>query len=415
MSIALPAAIFNLHGQVVKKSIYEPDKTCLIIQCRRDRRRLAIDPLTGKKGTVNRYVRRSVKDIPMLGSRCVIEIELAEVRNGAGARRIERCHFVEKGSYYTNRFCKLISGVCRHMSIQSVAKHFALRWDTVKNMDKRYLQSTLPTLTPSELKNLMYIGVDEVARSKGHDYMTVVYDLCTGKLIWVYEGRTAKVFSKFLKELPETTKQGVLAVAMDMGPAYQKSVREELPNADIIFDRFHVMQNFSKAMDNQRRVEFRKSDEKNKKLIKGSRFLLLKNKNKLTDIQKNKLNLLLTANENISAMYILKEQLQSFWSCKTFDEMTMELDAWCDMANETNMIYMKKFARLLQRHKVGICNYAKHPLTTARIEAGNVGIGMIRKRARGIHDTEYFKLKIRQLSIPEDLPLFYDSGQLETQ
>jgi len=71
------------------------------------------------------------------------------------------------------------------------------------------------------------------------------------------------------------------------------------------------------------------------------------------------------------------------------------------------MIYIKKFAQLLRRHKTGICNYAKHPFTTARIEAGNVGIGLLRKRARGIRDTEYFKLKIRQLSTPEEAPIFY--------
>ena len=115
-------------------------------------------------------------------------------------------------------------------------------------------------------------------------------------------------------------------------------------------------------------------------------------------------------NENINSMYVLKEQLQALWSCKTHDAMTTALDSWCEMAEQTNLIYMKKYSRSLRRHKVGICNYAKHPLTTARIEAGNVAIGMIRKRARGISDTEYFKLKIRQLGTPELAPLFYKSA-----
>jgi len=295
------------------------------------------------------------------------------------------------------------------MTISAVAEHFDLRWETVKNMDKQHLQEILPALNPSQLTNLKYLGVDEVARAKGHDYMTVVYDLESGQLIWVHEGRTSEIFSMFLKQLPDSTKQGILAVAIDMGPAYQKSVNIDLPNADIIFDRFHVMQNFSKAIDNQRRIEFRKADKPGKDLIIGTRYLLLKNSDKLKDDQQDKLNKLLMENQNMNSIYILKEQLQALWKNKTYEAMEEALENWCQMADQTNMIYMKKHARSLRRHKKGICNYAKHPLTTARIEAGNVGIGLIRKRARGIRDTEYFKLKIRQLSVPEKAPMFYKS------
>jgi len=293
------------------------------------------------------------------------------------------------------------------MSISAVAKHFGLRWETVKNIDKAYLEETLPSLSPEELTNLKHLGVDEVARAKGHDYMTLVYDLESGQLIWVHPGRTAYTLSQFFKMLSEPTKQGILAVAMDMGPAYQKAVRDDLPNADIIFDRFHVMQNFCKAMDNQRRAEFRKADDEQKQLITGSRYLLLKNSDKLNEAQQNKLQTLLHENNNINTLYILKEQLQTLWKNKTVASMEATLETWCQLADETGMTYMKKFAKSLRRHKVGICNYAKYHLTTARIEAGNVGIGLIRKRARGIRDTEYFALKIRQLSVPEEKSIFY--------
>ena len=293
------------------------------------------------------------------------------------------------------------------MTISAVAKHFGLRWETVKNIDKTHLQDTLPSLNPEELTDLKYLGVDEVARAKGHDYMTLVYDLGSGQLVWVHAGRTSDILSQFLKMLPGATKQGILAVAMDMGPAYQKAVRDDLPNADIIFDRFHVMQNFCKAMDNQRRAEFRKADDVQKELIAGSRYLLLKNSEKLNEAQHNKLQTLLHENKNINSLYILKEQLQMLWQNETVTSMEATLEAWCQLADETDMTFIKKFAKSLRRHKVGICNYAKYHLTTARIEAGNVGIGLIRKRARGIRDTEYFMLKIRQLSIPEEKSIFY--------
>jgi transposase len=285
MSINIPSPILGLKGQCVNTINCDTTTHTITILCRRDSRYKPIDPISKKKVTVNRYVRRIIHDLPLLACRCQIEIELAQVHTKDNKRRIELCDFVDKGCYYTKRYCRLISGLSRHMTISAVARHFELRWETVKNMDKQYLQETLPALNPAQLVNLKYIGVDEVARAKGHDYMTVVYNLESGQLIWVHEGRTAEIFSMFLNQLQDSTKKGILAVAMDMGPAYQKAVRDDLPNADIIFDRFHVMQNYSKAIDNQRRIEFRKANTAGKNLIKGSRFLLLRNAENLTDKQ----------------------------------------------------------------------------------------------------------------------------------
>ena len=234
--------------------------------------------------------------------------------------------------------------------------------------------------------------------------------MVSGQLIWVEAGRTSDVFSIFLKQLSPECASIIEAVAMDMGPAYQKSVRDNLPNADIVFDRFHVMKNFSKAIDNQRRIEFRKADNEGKKLMKGCRFLLLKNRDKLKERQEEKLKILLNENKNLSAMYVLKEQLQALWSHSNYEEMHAALEQWCLIADASNMLYMKKFVKSARKNKVGICNYAKHSLTSARIEAGNVGIGLLRKRARGIQDTEYFKLKIRQLGTAEEDSIFYKSG-----
>jgi transposase len=96
------------------------------------------------------------------------------VVSSTGRRLLEAADFVDKGSRYTARFCRMVSGLCRHMSISTVARHLKLRWKTVKNMDKAYLETTLPVLDPSQLKGLKYLGVDEVARAKGHDYISVI-------------------------------------------------------------------------------------------------------------------------------------------------------------------------------------------------------------------------------------------------
>lgn len=407
MSIDIPRNILGLTGQRVNEIKLNQEEQQLVIHCSRDGRRNAVDPVTGRKGTINRHVRRQVRDLPLFGYPCVIEIELAQVFISKNQRRMERCEFVDGGCRFTHRFCRLTSGLCRHMSIQAVSKHLGLRWETVKNIDKAYLVETLPALDPTQLTGLEYIGVDEVARAKGHDYMTVVYDMVGGHLIWVETGRTAEVFASFLKQLPDATAAEIKAVAMDMGPAYQKAVKECLPAADIVFDRFHIMQNYGKAIQNQRRIEFRKANWAGKELMKGTHYLLLKNADKLTEKQSDKLQALLENNSNLNTLYVLKEQLQALWSATSFDCMAEQLESWCQMADLSNMLYLKKFAKLLRKHCVGICNYAKHKLTSARIEAGNISIGMIRKRARGIRDTEYFKLKIRQSSQPDDQSMFY--------
>ena len=178
-------------------------------------------------------------------------------------------------------------------------------------------------------------------------------------------------------------------------------------NADIVFDRFHVMQNYSKAIGNQRRIEYRKANKAGKELLKGTHYLVLKNADKLNESQTQKLQKLLDENANLNTLYVLKEQLQALWLSERYDDMQANLEQWCMMAEQTSMIYLKKFAKSLRKHREGIGNFAKHKLTSARIEAGNISIGMIRKRARGIRDTEYFKLKIRQSSMPDDQSIFY--------
>ena len=413
MSATIPASILGLPGQCVNQ-IHEQEDGSILVEYHRDRRRKPIDPITGQQGTVNRYVRRLVQDLPFLHRPCFLEIEQAQVHIGKNQRRMEFLSFVDPYQRYTKRFCQLVSGLCRHMSVQAVSLHLGIRWETTKNMDKSYLSKTLPALCPEALTGLKWIGVDEVARAKGHDYMTVVYDLQQGHLIWVHEGRTSDTLALFLTAIPKETADGIEAVALDMGPAYRKAVEEHLPQAEIIFDRFHVMQNYSKVIRNQRRIEFRRASRKeDQELIKGSLYLLLKNPEKLKPGQQEKLQSLRDSNDNLNLIYMLKEQLQQLWvQPESFERMSERLECWCQMADESGLHYLKKFAKSLRRHATGICNYAKFPLTTARIEAGNVAIGMIRKRARGIRDTEYFKLKIRQTSIPDQPSMFYQTPEL---
>ncbi|MFB1075643.1 ISL3 family transposase [Vibrio diabolicus] len=410
--MSLTSTLFNFPGQCIDSVSIEESTKIVRVKCRRDKRYKLYDSVTGKPCTVNRYIRRRIHDLPVSGRVCHVDIELAQARSEDGRRFIEPTGFVAKGGRYTTRFCHFISGLCRYMSIQAVSKHLGIRWETVKKIDKTVLLSTLPALTPSELKNLVHIGVDEVARAKGHDYMTVVYDLISGHLIWVDHGRTANVLIHFLEQLSPKTKEGIQAVSMDMGQSYQSAVRKVLPNTDIVFDRFHVMQNYSLLIRKERNKAFRNGTHQEKKMLKGTLFLLLKNAPKLNDKQSDRLDDLLESNKTLCTIYMLKEQLQALWCERDFDSMVIALDAWCQLAKKTRVLSLINFADSLWERRVGICNYAKYRLTNARVEAGNVSIGLLRRRARGVRDTEYFKLKIRQASTKETHSIFYPEIKL---
>ena len=204
---SLSSSLFSFKGQCVESCSVEDVSQAVFVRCRRDRRYKVKEPISGTSCTIDHYVKRRLQDLPVSGRPCTIEVELAKTRDKEGRRLIEETEYVAKGGRYTARFCKFISGLCRHMSIHAVSQHLGIRWETVKNIDREYLRSNLPALDPEKLNNLIHIGVDEVARAKRHDYMTVVYDLVSGHLIWVEHGRKAEVLISFLSSYQKRPNQ----------------------------------------------------------------------------------------------------------------------------------------------------------------------------------------------------------------
>jgi transposase len=313
MAATIPAQILGLRGQCVKHVSYDDERDVLLFDCDRDRRFIPIDHRTGSRGTVNRRLRREVMDRPICGRPVVLNIEHCQLKIGAVDRRMEWLDFVAPGANYTHRFAHFVAHLCRHMPINVVARFTGLAWRTVKAMDKAMLERDLPALAPGSLTDLRRLGVDEVARARGQDYMTIVYDLDRGDLVWVTEGHTKASLLAFFDQLDDDVAQGIEAVAMDMWAPFEAAVRESLPNAAIAFDRFHVMAQYSAVIDQVRRSEFKKASADDKALLTGSRYLLLKNPDKLGDDQAVRLDELLAANGPLNAVYTLKEQLQHLW------------------------------------------------------------------------------------------------------
>jgi len=394
MGAIIPVGILGYEGQVIKEVRQDETTGKITVVCRRDRRHRPVDPKSGRTGLVNRWLRRRVRDIPLGGRPCEVEIEYAQVFLSPACVRVEALPFVAPGTRATRRFARLVSGLCRHMPIDAVARHTGLSWHSVKALDASFLAETVVPPRPELLAGIRYLGVDEVARAKGHDYLTLVYDLTPGencgRILWVKEGRDAATLLEFLDALSRECVDGIEAVAIDMGLAYIAAVQKGLPSAAIVFDRFHVMQMFSKVIRDCRRAEFKAAktlgDLTGQQTIKGSLWLLLSNRNTLKESDQTRLDHLLAQNQPLAALYALKEQLQRLWP---------------------RISGLAKFVKTLQSHRTGICAYADHPITTARLEAGNVAIGLLRRRARGFRDTAYLKLKIYQLNTPDQPSFLY--------
>ena len=414
MGAVIPAKILGLEGQVIKDVAFNEESGRVRVICDRDRRRRPVDHRTGRRGSVNRLLRRTVLDVPLGGHPCEIEIEYAETFLSPGHVRVEQLSFVAPKARVTKRYARLIAGMARHMPISTVARHTGLSWDSVKAIECAHLAETIPIPRPQTLTGIRYLGVDEVARAKGQSYFTLVYDLSPGvgygRILWVKEGRESAVLLEFLDALSQECADGIEAVALDMGPAYIAAVRTSLPDAAIVFDRFHVMQMFSKVIRDCRRAEFKAAktlgDLTGQQTIKGSLWLLLSNRSTLKETDQGRLDQLLAQNQPLATLYALKEQLQRLWQPhSTVAEMTQRLEDWCGMARAAKITGLAAFVKTLQSHRTGICAYADHPITTSRLEAGNLSIALLRHRARGFRDMAYFKLKIFQLNT-EDTPSF---------
>lgn len=307
--------------------------------------------------------------------------------------KIEKLDFCDLYSRYTTRFEELVARLCRIASLKQIAELLDLDWKTVKAIDKKYLEKEFAI---PDYDGLRLLAVDEVASHKGYNYFTVVMDLERTRVIWVGKGRSQETLDQFFKELgPERSKQ-IEAVACDMWDPYIASIKEHAPEAKIVFDKFHVIRNYSKIIDKVRNIEFKKAAEEKKEAIKGTKYLLLKNRDRLNKDEKEQLQTLLELNRNINIAYMLKDDLKRLWNYKSTGWANRCLDSWISTAIASNIKPLMKFAQTLDNHRYGLINHCYYPIDTGKLEGMNNKIKVIKRIAYGFHDDDYFILKIKQ-------------------
>ena len=346
----------------------------------------------GHSDSIHSYHERTVRDMSIFESKTLIQYSYRKIRCLCCGIVVEDLALVDPTVRVTKRLASYILDLCRFMTIKEVAKHLSLDWKTVKDIHKRYLQGSF---SHEDVGYPRLLAIDEISLKKRHHYLTVIINWETGRVLWVGEGRKYETLKGFFDSLTEEQRNAIQAIAIDMWDPYIKAVKESCPEAAIVFDQFHVVKAFSKVIDKVRNSEYRKADKEGKEVIKGSKYLLLKNKDNLLEEEKPKLKALLKLNEALTTVYILKDYLKKLWQYKYANCAKRFLNHWCCLAEESKIRPVMAFAKTLKRYAYGIINHCKFPIHTSRMEGINNKIKVIKRKAYGFHDVEYFSLIIK--------------------
>ena len=297
---------------------------------------------------------------------------------------------------YTKRLAASVALACRESrSLKSIARQYRLHVHTVKKMDQEALERDLPDPSASAPRLL---GVDEFSLRKGHHYATVVADLETVKIPYVAEGRDCESLAGYYRQLGPEKCERIEAVAMDMWPAFAEATREHCPQAEIVYDPFHLISAFGRdVIDVVRAQEYSRAEGEERRVIKGGKYLLLKNKRNLEKSRNEpaRLRELLRLNQKLSEVYVLKDDLKQTWRYRSKAWAEKWLAGWNQRAMKTSIEPLKKFARKLKRHLPGILAHCRFKIHTGLLEGMNNKIKVIKRVSYGFGDMNYFFLKIR--------------------
>ena len=343
---------------------------------------------------------RRVRDTDAAGWRIYLAFEQRRVAcSRCRGVKVERLDWLANPRY-TQRLAQQVGTLCRDMSNKAVAQLLHLHEHTVKDLDTQYMRAWLAK-TPQPAPQV--IGVDELSIKKGHTYRIVVSDLERGRPIWVGgQGRTAADLDRFFLALgPQKTARIRLAV-MDMWKAFRNSVQAQAPQAQILFDKFHILRHLADAMDQVRRAEYKRVATKDRAFIKGQRYTLLSHRANLTLAGRRSLQKLLRANKRLATAYLLKEEFGQLWAYRREGWARQFFTRWQEQLKWQRLRPFEKFAALIERHWEGIAAYCtpRNKVKLGFVEGLNNKIRVIQRRAYGYRDEEYLRLKILTAFLP---------------
>jgi transposase len=343
-----------------------------------------------------------VRDLSCGDLRINLELEVRRVDCGrCGKVKRERLTWLADNPFYTKRFAFFVGRRCRAATIKDVAKELHLHWGSVKELEKQYMREQLRRVgTPGP----KVIGIDEISIRKGHTYRIVVSDLLRRRPIWFGgRDRSEASLALFFKELGTKKCRGIYLAVMDMWKPFRNATIEHVPEASILFDKFHVIAHLGEALDQVRRSEYARLTGKGRQFIKGQKYALLSNRAHLTLDGRRSLAKLLQANKRLNIAYVLKESFGQLWNYQSEAWARRFFENWKQALKWQRLKPYEKFVRMVDRHWDGIAAYCQpqNKVALGFVEGLNNKIRVLQRRAYGLRDEDYLRLKVLTCMLPE--------------
>jgi transposase len=383
--------------RVYRHEINEEAKTLkLWVRRKRGNRKLVCSGCGRKLSEVYDTYEREVRDLPCFEFRTTVVIELYRVRCPDCGVKTEKVPQLPSKAPFSKRFEEAVGLACENAAVRRVAKQFGLSPSTVRAIDMRYLKRWAASRRKPALRQM---GVDEIYLGKKQKFLTVVSNLQTGEPLWFGQERKKETLDEFLGEQLSAFQRSVVqAACVDMWEPFRQSLEQWLPQCKIIYDKFHVLQHASKAVDEVRRAEFFRKGGAARDIVRGKRWLLLSSWVNLDRSKKRQLNQLFALNRRVMKAYLLKESLAGLWDFIYEGAMLRYLQSWIDQLRWQRLAAMEKLAHMLLNHLEGILNYCRTKIPMGVVEAVNGNIKALLRRGRGYRDLNYLLLKAQRLA-----------------
>jgi transposase len=330
-----------------------------------------------------------------------LDVEIRRVACGK-CRKVkqEKLDWLADYPFCTKRFAFYVGRRCRDSSIRDIAEELHLDWKTVKTLEMQYLREQLRRVgTPGP----KIVGIDEVSVRKGHTYRIVVSDLERKRAIW-FGGpdRSEASLDLFFQQLGPKKSRRIRLVVMDMWKAFRNSAQKQAPQAAILFDKFHVMRHLNEALDKVRKSEYARLSGKDRRFIKGQKYTLLSRKENLSTEGRKALEILLKANKRLNTAYLLKESFSQLWEYRQEGWARKFFENWRTSLKWQRLRPYEEFAEMIEGHWDGIAAFIQleNKVSLGFVEGLNNKIRVIQRRAYGLRDDEYLRLKVLTCMLP---------------
>jgi transposase len=383
--------------RVYRHEINETAKTLkLWVRRKRGNRKLVCSGCGRKLSEVYDTYEREVRDLPCFEFRTTVVIELYRVRCPDCGVKTEKVPQLPSKAPFSKRFEEAVGQACESAPVRRVARQFGLSPSTVRAIDLRYLKRWAASRRKPALRQM---GIDEVYLGKKQKFLTVVSNLETGEPLWFGRERKKETLDEFFEQHLSGFQRSVIrAACVDMWEPFRQSLEQWVPNCQIIYDKFHILQHASAAVDEVRRAEFFRKGGPAREIVKGKRWLLLSSWVHLDRKKKRQLNQLFALNRRVMKAYLLKESLARLWDYTYEGAMLRYLQSWIDQLRWQRLAPMEKLAAMLLKHLEGILNYCKTKIPMGVVEAVNGNIKALLRRGRGYRDLNYLLLKAQRLA-----------------